>query len=409
MAAIALSNGSTLVVRRESVGCAADLALPGRARLVADGHTLATGLAALRAAWPLLSPEARLAAQPPKVEAAPDWSSASVEAIASSQPSILKRLAAAPLDRRESIASLLASRSAGEDVGWRTEGERLRDAGFIAFSLNRAAASSGEAVEDRSSALSPSDLAAAPLAGSSSQPQDWGREAVEARWLANGPIYRITPLRSGRISTICNAFGPVVTLVWEDPSGRRRKIEHLPEHQVVEAEEGIEQQGGRVVARTATPRWHRRPVSRAVEARGEALWAQRFGDASDPAAFASAPRRKPGRRVETPYFLRYDLTMDRTAALASDLRGMEDEADPDSASVAGFGSSLAVRRGHGLRVRPSLAVRMANNSRFVDWLADHGLRERAVVVATLDAAAAEGPDAYWEAMRLLTEKRLRLG
>lgn len=322
MSSVVLSNGAVLLARPQSITCGADVELPGRVRLVdASLRTLARGKAALRAAWPHLSQDARdvllvKPAEPPRPEVDPDWANASVEQIASSQPEILQRIG----------PERLAFRSAGDEVGWRSQAEKLRDAGFVSFSLNKPSAAAGDAIEDAGSALSAADLTAAPVAGTLAP--DWGAEEVQRRWRLNGPIYRIGRLRSGEVSTICNAFGPVFTISFTDRDGRLREIGGLRQEQAEEAVEAIEADGGALVSSTEEDRWHRRPLGKAAQARGRVIWTERFG--ADWVRPKPQPRRR--SRLVLPYYLRHDVVFERTMALYED-RAEVDDAPPDSPSV----------------------------------------------------------------------------
>lgn len=408
MAAISLADGRTLVVRRQSIACAADLARPGRARLMHDGHTVATGVEALRAAYPFCSPEARAASQGATADLNAWWTTpanesvASLAQIADTQPSILKRLAFASLDKRTSINSLLADRSAGDEIGWRSTAEQLRDAGFISFSLNRPSIASPDG-EDRAAFIPEQTDKAAPVAGSASTPTDWGREAVERRWRANGPCYSVKPLRSGKISTIVKRFGPVSTVAWADAAGKTRTIEHLAPTQYAQMLEAISKQGGTVVSVTESNRWYTEPASPGQAQYGLKLWRQRFGSA-DPLELAFAKRRRPGPRVETPYFLRHDLIADRAGLLTQDLRGREDEDDADSPSVLEFGAALAEHGGKPLRGQFDYATRASNTQAFIDWLADHEYRLIPIVAAIYRACGEDSPE-----VRKLIAARLARG
>ena len=326
---IALSSDSLLVVRERSIHCSADMDLPGRIRFMRAGRTIARGRAALREAWPLLSADARafVAGKPkePVAAIASDWSNASVEQIEASQPEVLRRLG----------PSRLAFRSAGDEIGFRSESEKLRDAGFVGFSVNKPAATAGDAVESADAVIASDAVAVAPLAPTLTP--DWGSAEVERRWLLNGPLVRVSRLRSGQVSAICNEFGPVFTLSFTARDGRPQELAHLRREQAEQAVEAIEADGGVLLSCVEENRWHRRPLPAAVQNRARTRfeeWERSLPPKAERLAAGKRLRALAGR--PTPYHLRHDLVAEASLRLSEDLRGMEDEAMPDSPTVAEF-------------------------------------------------------------------------
>ena len=323
-----------LVVRTGSVHCGADVDRPGVVRLMGQlpgypHRTLARGLAALRQAWPLLSEEVREAVVPPAepkktvTEVAVDWSDASVQQIAATQPERLRMVG----------TTRLWSRTAGDEIGWRSEREKLRDAGFPAVSLSRPAAAADGTGETLDAAIGDRDLAAAPLEPTLSP--DWGREEIERRWRLNGPIVRVSRLRNGKVSAVVNRFGPVTTVAYRDRSGAERVLADLSPSQLRQALALLEREGSVVVAQTERDRWHReahpspaRAVARYLEVEAT------LPPVEQRRAAAKRLRALAGRPV--PHALRYDLHAERAAAEYEDRSAPDDGADPDSPMVAEF-------------------------------------------------------------------------
>jgi hypothetical protein len=214
----------------------------------------------------------------------------------------------------------------------------------------------------------------------------------------------VKPLRSGKISTIVKRFGTVHTLTWADSAGKFRTAEKLTPTQYAQMLEAIEKQGGTFVSQAEDERWYTEPVPAGMAQFGAKLWRQTFGSDADPLAFAFAKRRLPGRRVETPYFLRHDLIADRAATLTQDLRGRLDEDDPDSPSVLGFGASFAEHLGHSPRVPATYAIRAWNTQAYIAWLADHDLRQMPIIAAIFHAHGERSPE-----VQKLVAARLAIG